>query len=189
MIPWFTLSATVKDDWSARAAKNVPLDLHNIEISLVRADGFQEIVGDSLESVRCADRPTKFVFVDFRCHRVRRLSSDLVAVREAAISRKGREGGVREGPSEGSGAGSLPAIVTERHPVAWYTAAPAPAGPGDGRSSVRAPVRRMTTGFNCSINHYFRSLDVGPSIPIDQLVMLYELIFDYFIGMLSVWKI
>lgn len=106
-------------------------------------------------------------------------------MREAAISRKGREGGVREGPSEGPGAGSLPAIVTERHPVAWYTAAPAPACPGDGRSSVRAPVRRMTTGFNCSINHYFRSPDVGPPIPIDQLVMFYELIFDYFIGMLS----
>jgi len=43
-----------------------------------------------------------------------------------------QEGGVR-GPLGRPQAGSLPAIVAEWHPVAWYTAAPAPAGSGDVR--------------------------------------------------------
>lgn len=78
-----------------------------------------------------------------------------------------QEGGVR-GPLGRPRAGSLPAIVVEWHPVAWYTAASAPADSGDGRrptvSPERAPVRRTTTGFNCSINHYFRS----PSLTTDR---------------------
>lgn len=43
-----------------------------------------------------------------------------------------QEGGVR-GPLGRPRAGSLPAIVVEWHPVAWYTAASAPADSGDGR--------------------------------------------------------
>jgi len=50
------------------------LDLHNIELSLIDHGGFEEIVGNSSESihvgVRAAFGPTKSVFVDFRCHRV-----------------------------------------------------------------------------------------------------------------------
>lgn len=68
-----------------------------------------------------------------------------------------RQGGVR-GPSEGLKAGSLPAIVAERHPAACYTVLHRPPPtPGTGSTFTGpAPACPTTTEFNCSINHYFR---------------------------------